>query len=74
MVRDRTMNTTNDLLWTWDMIDMLQTDLASRYPKLKIMKTRVLKDIFLVEKKGSYKFQLDFSQNDADILKRFSIP
>jgi len=62
------MNTTNDLLWTWDMIEVLQADLGAQYPKLKIMKTRVLKDIFLVEKNGTYKFQLDFSEQDVVIF------
>jgi hypothetical protein len=62
------MNTTNDLLWTWDMIEVLQTDLGAQYPKLKIMKTRVLKDIFLVESNGTYKFQLDFSEQDVVIF------
>ena len=62
------MITTNDLLWTWDMTDMLQKDIGSRYPKLKIMKTRILKDIFLVEKDGTYKFQLDFSEQDVVIF------
>ncbi len=58
------MNTTNDLLWTWDMIEELQADLSRYYPKLKIMKTRILKDLFIVKKSGTYRFQLDFIEQD----------
>ena len=46
------------------MIEELQADLSQYYPKLKIMKTRVLKDIFIVQRSGIYRFQLDFIEQD----------
>lgn len=50
------------------MIESLQADLGAQYPKLKIMKTRVLKDIFLVEQNGAFKFQLAFNEQDVVIF------
>lgn len=46
------------------MTEELQADLSQYYPKLKIMKTRVLKDIFIVQRSGIYRFQLDFIEQD----------
>lgn len=46
------------------MIEELQADLNQYYPKLKIMKTKVLKDIFIVKRSGIYRFQLDFIEQD----------
>jgi hypothetical protein len=54
----------NAIRWTWDVMESLQIDLGKKYPRLKIMKTRVLKDIFLTSRKGIYKFQLDFIEQD----------
>lgn len=59
------MTHTNDLRWTWDVIESFRNDLIESHPRLKIMKTRVLKDIFLLQKRGIYKFQLDFIDQDV---------
>lgn len=49
-------------------MESLKKDLSDHHPKLKIMKTRVLKNIFLVKQKGVYRFQLEFIEQDIVIF------
>ena len=62
------MHPENDLLWSWDMQENLHKDLNPAFPETKIMKARVLTDIFLIQKKGLYQFQLKFMEQDLVIF------
>ncbi len=62
------MHPENDLLWSWDIQKKLHQDLSPIFPKTKIMKAKVLKDIYLNQINGKYKFQLEFVEQDVVIF------
>ncbi|MEZ5003927.1 MAG: hypothetical protein R2730_12940 [Chitinophagales bacterium] len=58
-------------LWNEDLIDIIRNELKVDFPKLKIVKGKVLKDIFLNknQKNSEYKLQLGFVDQDIVIYE-----
>ena len=61
--------TTNDILWTTDLIERLQSDLAPEAPRVQVIKTEVLNNLYMVNKEGGFKFNLSFSDEDIVITE-----
>jgi hypothetical protein len=61
--------TTNDILWTTDLIERLQSDLAAEAPRVQVIKTEVLNNLYMVNKEEGFKFNLSFSDEDIVITE-----
>ena len=58
----------NEILWNTDLINILTNELIDDYPKIKIIKGKVLKDIFLIKDQHTQKNKLQFGFVDQDIV------
>lgn len=72
----------DEVIWNIDLIEILKEELKKDLPKIKIIKGKVLKDIFLNKNKdtGNYKIQYGFVDQDIvfyeeemDISKLYDI-
>lgn len=59
--------TTNDILWTTGLIQRLQADLAPESPRVQVIKTEVLSNLYMVNREGGFQFHLGFSEQDIII-------
>jgi hypothetical protein len=57
----------NEALWNKDIINAISSELLQEFPKVVIIKGKVLKDIFLKKKENS-EYQLQFGFVDQDII------
>ncbi len=61
-----TIKMTDEEKWNIDLIEILREELKNDFPKIKIIKGKILKDIFLNknQKTGEYKLQFGFVDQD----------
>ena len=59
---------TNEEIWNHDLIKILEEELKDEFPRIKIFKGKVLKDIFLNKDKDSKKGKIQFGFVDQDIV------
>jgi len=55
-------------IWNYDLIHILNDELKKEFPKIKIMKGKVLKDIFLNKDKNTSEYKIQFGFVDQDIV------
>ena len=59
---------THEEIWNADLIEILKEELKEEFPKIKIFKGKVLKDIFLNKNQDSEKKKIQFGFVDQDIV------
>lgn len=59
---------TDEENWNIDLIEILKEELIEEFPKIKIIKGKVLKDIFLNKNQNSRKHKIQFGFVDQDIV------
>lgn len=62
-----TTSAQDEVLWNHDLIEIIQKSLVNEFPKLKVRKSKVLKDLFLSKDKNK-KYSLQFGFVDQDII------
>ena len=55
-------------LWNHDLISILRNELKTEFPKIKIVKGKVLKDIFLNKNKNTSEYKVQFGFVDQDVV------
>ncbi len=59
---------TDEEIWNIDLIEILKEELMEEFPKIKIIKGKILKDIFLNKNQNSRKLKIQFGFVDQDIV------
>jgi hypothetical protein len=62
------MSNNNEEIWNFDLIEILRVELIREFPKIQIVKGKVLKDIFLNRNKKSGEYKIQFGFVDQDIV------
>ena len=61
-------NMSNEVMWNNDLIMILINELKIDFPNIKIIKGKILKDIFLHKDQKSLKYKIQFGFVDQDIV------
>ncbi len=59
----------DETLWNEDLIGLLEKDLREKFPKIRIKKGKILKDIFFQRNSNNYCLQLGFFDQDLVIYE-----
>ena len=59
---------TDEVIWNNDLIEVLKEEIIKDFPKIKIIKGKVLKDIFLNKNQNSGNYKIQFGFVDQDIV------
>lgn len=62
------INMTDEKIWNFDLIDVLYKKLNKEFPNVKIIKGKVLKDIFLNKNQNTDEYKIQFGFVDQDIV------